>query len=571
MLSLLCPTVAQQLTCNHVKTFYQEHACCDTPETSISSSECTLLDRPTYHADMQLFQDTLRQHLALQNPRPLEHISRFQDEDEHVMYGYTAKIVNQGKNIIVGGPSNNDAKYADKDVYHHGKIVIWENLFDTGKWVKQGVIEAPDTVPSDAFKDGYGRYVTSSDDATLIAQNSWMGGAPADKSGYATLEHRLPSGENQASLPVSALSYTTTGPSNDLLVSGLDGTYTVANGLLPGNQYGDTAIAIPIPELQWVIDYKGGSINVETKDGKVHSVTLSGFDTDWYYQSELDAMVAAGSPIQFAEPSYKYETVFIMAKSYNIHVSRDGSTFAHWTFDDSGYSFYIRSYDSASKTNTLLHTFAFASCGGWKPITMSSNGDTVITSCDGSVPFRFDKNGTTYDQTPLHERTKMKWVNGPNGWVQQALPYIHAQVINLEMSYDDTTLIVGDRKDQIVEVYTYDGSSKFVLDSTIRGNTGNFAGGHSGIALSDDNKFIAVTARKTQVSGVDWKGSAYLYEKKDDAWKRVATIPTDLSGKVTMFGNTIDLKYNKLIVSAINMFQEDRGGFVDMYNILEHV
>lgn len=77
-----------------------------------------------------------------------------------------------------------------------------------------------------------------------------------------------------------------------------------------------------------------------------------------------------------------------------------------------------------------------------------------------------------------------------------------------------------------------------------------------------------VTARKTQVNGVDWKGSAYLYQRNGAEWKRVATIPTDLSGKVDMFGNTIDVKYNKLIVSALNMFDESKGRFVDMYNVL---
>ena len=581
MLSLAYQTALSQLSesslsesslsCQQVKSLYKDSECCSPDSSgSVALSSCPLVDKSSYDADLKLFQDTLRQHLALRNPRPLEHISHFQDDDVHVMYGYTAKIVNEGNNLIVGGPSSGDDQYSDKTKFDEGKIVIWENLFGSGTWVPQGILKAPATVPDDVWKNGYGRYVTSSDDATVIAQNSWMGGSP-NGLGYATVEQRLDTSANQASLPVSAFTYTTTGTPYDLTLSGIDGTYTVEDGLIPGGDYGDiSAGAVSVPEIQWVLDF-GGSITVQTKDNKVYSVTLSGFDRNYWYQSEVDAMVAAGSPVRIAPPNYKYETVAILPRSYNIAVSRDASTFAHWTRVDSldSYSFYIHSYNPTTKTNTLLYTFpGDASCAGFRPITMSRNGDTVITACDGSVPYRFDRNGDTYVQSPMHARTKLKWVQGANGWEQQSVPLVPTQASQLEMSYDDTTLILGDRKDQIVEVYVREGSGNFTLDSTIRGKTGNFAGGHSGIAISEDNQLIAVTARRTQVNGVDWKGSAYLYQRNGAEWKRVATIPTDLSGKVDMFGNTIDVKYNKLIVSALNMFDESKGGFVDMYNVL---
>lgn len=64
---------------------------------------------------------------------------------------------------------------------------------------------------------------------------------------------------------------------------------------------------------------------------------------------------------------------------------------------------------------------------------------------------------------------------------------INNRIVNLEMSYDGTRVVVGDRKDQVVEVYKRN-------ETTLSGN----------------NKYIAVTARKTQVSGEMWKGSAYL-------------------------------------------------------------
>ena len=509
--------------------------------------------------NLQHTQLSAKAQAALKNIVPLILDKEIKEPLDLIAFGYKIQFFNNGNGIIIGAP--NTTNPSDNPTPLYGRIYVYE--FINSNWYITNTI-----TEDDLELYGYGRYVSCSNDGKLISQCNWA--AETEYKGTLLKAYANPDGIT-ANFPLSYYQgYTVSpdpiaNPGEYYTVTGIDGTYAIdpEDG---GSGYGDTVIVNFSTEMTWLQQYFGAAVSATTENGKVVSVTISGVDGINYFENTTKTpdltYLANGNLLQFNSPPPVYENIFTFTGAYEAKLSGDGSTIAVVRYPTPGSSFNFYIYDISGETVTekLMEPglLTRGSEGIWFAIDMTHDGSRIIVNLNGSSssPYVFIKQlDGTFTKSTLATPTNHVKYNS---------------LTNIELTSDGNHLIVGDRQSWKVDYYKYNNTNtSYEYVNSITSSHGNFGGGHSGIAISPNGKYIAIGARKTALVGDTFWGAAYLYRKNvNGEWNKVATIPRNYESS-NMFGNSIDMTNYKIIVSTLNLSGISNPGHVDIYTITE--
>lgn len=574
---------SQAISCDAVKSVFQTKgadgkSCCD-GATSVDTSSCTIA-ADTYNAEMAQLKAALKHQMARKNPLPLQW--KFTDESKYNdLYGYTTTHYNAGDAFLIGAPFRHQSSM-EAEGATSGRIVVKEKLFGT-TWFNMGEV----TVPASADAFGFGRYVASNADGSLILQSSWNPSNP----GFTSLHKREPTDparQAKFTIPAFTKEYLS-GP--NWRVTGLDGTYTIGDNLYGGDgSYAETPLAVWEASNAWLGTF-GGTISVTASGGKVTSITISGADNGFWWQSDIDALEANGL-VEFTPPPHEYSMVGspIMGTQgayYNSDIASDGSRFTRVfqnTTNSNYFQFDVYSVEDGTITKIQsIETGNLCKSGNQYSVITKS---TLVTHCNNEIPVVHHYNNVTgvYDRsTPLHTRTRSEWKKVDGSWRAPGTPFTYEFISTITISDDAEMILVGDRwagrtspttydGPGLVEVYVRNTDGSYALRDSIHGDGGNFPGQHKSLSISPDKTMIGIGARAIKLESYDWFGAAYLYKYSPDKlkWIRVADVPSPLFANASFFGQAIDVSDTSLIVSTMNMLTDDKPT-LDFYEMAPDV